>query len=102
MRKIINRVEDNSWRIVGNYECCLISGPIDNGSYHKVRVSSMHRNKVPCKTVKASQCATLQLEGVDFCLRKGMVLLGLTKPLIATWFFQVTSEKAYSNAYKCT
>lgn len=57
----------------------------------------MHRNKVPCKSVRASQSASVQLsESVD-CVRKGMVLLGLGKDLIATRFFQVPSNLLYNN-----
>ncbi|KAK7582355.1 hypothetical protein V9T40_013800 [Parthenolecanium corni] len=68
----------------------LMLGPLDDGSYKRVKVLSMHRNKVPCKSVRASQSASVQLsESVD-CVRKGMVLLGLGKDLIATRFFQAT------------
>lgn len=73
----------------------LMMGPMDDGRYQRVRVSSMHRNKVPCKSVKASQSASLQLNETVLSVRKGMVLLGLGKEMIATWFFQATVSVLY-------
>ncbi len=67
---------------------CVV-GPLDDGGYQKVKISSMHRNKVPCKSVRASQSASLQLNDSVHRVRKGMVLLGLGKPMVATWYFQV-------------
>lgn len=76
-----------------SFICYYISGPMDDGRYQRVRVSSMHRNKVPCKSVKASQSASLQLNETSLSVRKGMVLLGLGKEMIATWFFQVKASR---------
>lgn len=73
----------------------LMMGPLDDGRYEKVKVASIHRNKVPCNSVKASQSASLQLNETDHCLRKGMVLLSFGKELIATWFFQATVNVLY-------
>ncbi|XKL59482.1 hypothetical protein PGB90_000498 [Kerria lacca] len=73
----------------------LMMGPLDDGRYQSVKISSMHRNKVPCKSVKASQSASLQLNDSVQYVRKGMVLLGLGKNMIATWFFQATVNVLY-------
>ncbi|XP_065216061.1 GTP-binding protein 2 [Planococcus citri] len=73
----------------------LMIGPLDDGRYQNVKITSIHRNKVPCKSVKASQSASLQLNQTIDYLRKGMVLLSLGKDLIATWFFQATVSVLY-------
>ena len=43
----------------------LLAGPQEDGSFSKVRVTSMHRNRVPCSLVKAGQAAGLALVSAD-------------------------------------
>ena len=54
----------------------LTSGPFNDGSFKKVTVKSVHRNKVPCKAARPGEFATLALS-YDFGekLRRGMLLL---------------------------
>ncbi|XP_023227812.1 GTP-binding protein 2-like [Centruroides sculpturatus] len=50
-------------------------GPADDGSFYPVRVSSLHRHKVPCRVVRACESATLALSNPEtITLRRGMVL----------------------------
>lgn len=64
-------------------------GPLDNGTFVPVTVQSIHRNKAPCRVVKATQSASLNLEKAIPGLRNGMVLLGLGVNHSACIFFQV-------------
>ncbi|KAE9531685.1 hypothetical protein AGLY_010891 [Aphis glycines] len=66
----------------------LVIGPLDNGTFVPVTVQSIHRNKAPCRVVKATQSASLNLEKAIPGLRNGMVLLGLGVNHSACIFFQ--------------
>ena len=58
-------------------------GPFDDGSFERVTVTSVHRNKVPCRVVRAGESATLAVDaGVP--LRRGMVLLSpsVSQPIL--------------------
>lgn len=68
---------------------CYVLGPFDNGTFIPVTVQSIHRNKAPCRVVKATQSASLSLEQTVPGLRNGMVLLGLGVNQSACIFFQV-------------
>lgn len=51
-------------------------GPLDDGTFTKVHVKSVHRNRLPCRLIQAGQTATVALNDVTReNLRKGMVLL---------------------------
>ena len=53
-------------------------GPFEDGHFEQVAVTSVHRNRVPCRVVRAGESATLALEsskGDNIVLRRGMVLL---------------------------
>lgn len=75
-------------------------GPLPNGSFHSLNVQSIHRNKAPCRIVRAGQSASLAFSQNDNLpvLRSGMVLLcanenpsnsnDLVEPF-GSWFFQV-------------
>lgn len=75
-------------------------GPLPNGSFHSLNVQSIHRNKAPCRIVRAGQSASLAFTQDDNlpALRSGMVLLcandnpsnsnDLVEPF-GSWFFQV-------------
>jgi len=54
----------------------LLIGPLDNGDFTTVCVNSLHRNKVPCRVVRAGQAASLGL-------RQGMFLLEIPKDYVA-------------------
>ncbi|CAG0889840.1 unnamed protein product [Cyprideis torosa] len=61
----------------------LALGPTENGSFVPVRIESIHRNRTVCRSVRASQSASLALSSrsnPDLLsrIRKGMVLLPLT------------------------
>ncbi|KAG8236381.1 hypothetical protein J437_LFUL016659 [Ladona fulva] len=68
----------------------LVIGPMDNGSFQPVCVQSIHRNKAPCRAVRALQSASLSLYPEVKCIRKGMFLLGPGAQLSACLFFQAT------------
>lgn len=69
-------------------------GPLPDGSFHAVTVHTIHRNKAPCRVVRAGQSASLSFTPTQELpsLRSGMVLLGdfgnLDEPY-GTYFFQV-------------
>jgi len=52
----------------------LAVGPFDDGKFRDVNVSSIRRNKAPCRLVKAAQSAALALDLPLNQLRRGMVL----------------------------
>ncbi|RWS29736.1 GTP-binding protein 2-like protein [Leptotrombidium deliense] len=53
-------------------------GPLHDGTFAPVYVSSLHRHKVPCRVVRAGESASLALTGVtsdlSLQMRKGMVI----------------------------
>lgn len=53
----------------------MLLGPFDDGSFQSCSVSSIHRNKTPCKVVHAGQSAALHLAGFQGVVRRGMVLI---------------------------
>lgn len=75
-------------------------GSLQDGSFYPVNVQSIHRNKAPCRIVRAGQSASLAFSHDDNlpALRSGMVLLcanenatnnDLVEPF-GSWFFQVS------------
>ncbi|CAG5074889.1 Similar to Gtpbp2: GTP-binding protein 2 (Mus musculus) [Cotesia congregata] len=76
----------------------LLVGPLPDGEFSHVRVVSLHRNKAPCCLVRASQSASLTLEGLEDALphlRPGMVLVSSADQPHATVFFQATVFVVY-------
>ncbi|KAH0554714.1 GTP-binding protein 2 [Cotesia glomerata] len=76
----------------------LLVGPLPDGEFSHVRVVSLHRNKAPCCLVRASQSASLTLEGLEDALphlRPGMVLVSSADHPHATVFFQATVFVVY-------
>ena len=71
-------------------------GPLADGSFHSVTVQTIHRNKAPCRVVRAGQSASLSFTPNQTLppLRGGMVLLGNGATSEAepfgTLFFQVS------------
>ena len=50
-------------------------GPFEDGSFRVVTVTSIKRNRAPCRLVRATQSAALALDISYHILRKGMVLV---------------------------
>ncbi|XP_008547414.1 GTP-binding protein 2 [Microplitis demolitor] len=76
----------------------LLVGPLPDGEFSHVKVVSLHRNKAPCCLVRASQSASLTLEGMNDRLphlRPGMVLVSHADHPHATVFFQATVFVVY-------
>ncbi|GAB0097647.1 GTP-binding protein 2 [Sergentomyia squamirostris] len=73
---------------------CLKVGPLVDGSFHSVVVATIHRNKAPCRVVRAGQSASLSFtaNGELPTLRSGMVLVstdyGSTSEPFGTLYFQ--------------
>lgn len=71
-------------------------GPLDDGSFVPVTVETIHRNKAPCRVVRAGQSASLSFAGSDDQLpniRSGMVILGPEDPddlPNGSYFFQAS------------
>lgn len=63
-------------------------GPMKNGTFQGVVVKSIHRNKVPCRMVRAGQSAAICLDTYVPGLRNGMALLGEEIPAKGCLFFQ--------------
>ncbi|EDW84636.1 uncharacterized protein Dwil_GK14220 [Drosophila willistoni] len=77
-------------------------GPLPDGSFHPVYVNTVHRNKAPCRVVRAGQSASLSFTPDQDLpsLRSGMVLLGYTSHNPAdepygTYFFQAKVSVLY-------
>lgn len=66
-------------------------GPLNDGRFLPVTVQSVHRNKAPCRVVRASQSASLGLNQEVPGLRNGMVLLSPGSDPDGCLFFQVSS-----------
>ncbi|XP_071500068.1 GTP-binding protein 2-like [Diadema antillarum] len=53
----------------------LLLGPNEEGTFSKVTIQSIHRNRSASRVVRAGQAATLALGEIDIPMRKGMVLV---------------------------
>lgn len=89
-------IEDTEMRI----------GPLQDGAFHTVNVQSIHRNRAPCRVVRAGQSASLAFTQNDNLpvLRSGMILLhsnpstpnvDVVEPF-GSWFFQVRTNEINS------
>ncbi|XP_018578938.1 GTP-binding protein 2 [Anoplophora glabripennis] len=65
-------------------------GPMKNGSFQNVIVKSIHRNRVPCRMVRAGQSAAVCLDTYVPGLRNGMVLLSHEENAKGCLFFQAS------------
>lgn len=65
-------------------------GPMKNGSFQNVAVKSIHRNRVPCRMVRAGQSAAICLDTFIPGLRNGMVLLSHEENARGCLFFQAS------------
>ena len=43
----------------------LLIGPSSRGTYERVTVTTMQRNRTPCRVVRAGQAASISLQGID-------------------------------------
>ena len=50
-------------------------GPFDDGTFRPVTVTSIKRNRAPCRLVRATQSAALAVEVPVTDVRRGMVLV---------------------------
>ncbi|KAL1492702.1 hypothetical protein ABEB36_010918 [Hypothenemus hampei] len=65
-------------------------GPMKDGSFQDVSVKSIHRNRVPCRMVRAGQSAALCLDVRLPNLRNGMVLVAREENPKGSLFFQAS------------
>lgn len=65
-------------------------GPMKDGSFEKVTIKSIHRNRVPCRVVRAGQSAAVCLDSFVTGLRNGMVLLSQDVTAKGCLYFQAT------------
>jgi len=63
-------------------------GPMKDGSFKNVTIKSIHRNRVPCRIVRAGQGAALCLNVNLTDLRNGMVLISRNSKSSGCWYFQ--------------
>lgn len=73
-------------------------GPLQDGSFYRVNVQSIHRNRAPCRVVRAGQSASLAFSQDENqpVFRSGMSLLHENVDLVepyGSWFFQVSEQK---------
>jgi GTPase len=65
----------------------LLLGPLHDGSFKPVSVTSIRRHKIPCRALKASQSASIGLDVHVDGLRRGMVLLSpMFNPTVCLYF----------------
>uniref|UniRef100_A0A1B0CTN5 Putative elongation factor tu n=2 Tax=Lutzomyia longipalpis TaxID=7200 RepID=A0A1B0CTN5_LUTLO len=80
---------------------CLNVGPLPDGSFNAVTVATIHRNKAPCRVVRAGQSASLSFTATGDLptLRSGMVLvstdLGSPAEPYGTLYFQAKVSVLY-------
>jgi GTPase len=75
-------------------------GPADDGSFREVKVTTVHRNRLPCRLIQAGQAACIALTDVGRQeLRKGMVLLSPESPLCCCKIFEADVYVLFHN--KC-
>ncbi|KAL3289897.1 hypothetical protein HHI36_023285 [Cryptolaemus montrouzieri] len=70
-------------------------GPMKDGSFRKVCVKSIHRNRVPCRVVRAGQSAAICLDTYIPNLRNGMVLVSNDLKVYGCLYFQATISVIY-------
>lgn len=63
-------------------------GPHQDGLFTKAVVKSIHRNKVPCRMVRAGQSAAVSLDVTIPNLRNGMVLISADEDARGCIYFQ--------------
>ncbi|ELT99327.1 hypothetical protein CAPTEDRAFT_18841 [Capitella teleta] len=80
----------------------LLLGPSDSGEFQPVRISTIHRNRVPCAFATAGQTACLSLSGIDqWSVRKGMVLLSAQLSPVACLEFEADVYLLFHSNFIC-
>nr|CAB3250080.1 GTP-binding protein 2 [Phallusia mammillata] len=87
----------------------LLIGPTTEGRYLPVRVTTIQRNRAPCRIVRAGQAASLSLDEVDKDdIRKGMVIVSERLEPSCCLRFEATAYLLYhptsalSVGFQCT
>ncbi|XP_005099040.1 GTP-binding protein 2 [Aplysia californica] len=76
----------------------LMLGPSDDGSYRKVKVKTVHRNRLPCRLIQAGQAACVALQDIEReAVRKGMVLVSPQSPLYSCLRFEADVYVLFHN-----
>lgn len=65
-------------------------GPMKDGSFQNVMIKSIHRNRVPCRMVRAGQSAAICLNTYVTGLRNGMVLVSAEENAKGCLYFQAS------------
>ncbi|KAK9696231.1 Elongation factor Tu GTP binding domain [Popillia japonica] len=76
-------------------------GPLKDGTFKPVTIKSIHRNRVPCRMVRAGQSAAVCLENSPENLRNGMVLLSREVKASGSLFFQASVSVIYHETVIC-
>ncbi|KAL7637200.1 UNVERIFIED_CONTAM: hypothetical protein RMT77_011912 [Armadillidium vulgare] len=79
----------------------LLLGPFDNYGFKKVKVASIHRNKVPCRVVYAGQSASLSISMYGRDIRRGMKLLHEEIQPKSCLYFQARLRVLQQDSYIC-
>lgn len=67
----------------------MLIGPTKKGNFHKVNISAIHRNKIPCSIVRAGQSSTLALGNFNPSLiRRGMMIAAQDTQLTPCLYFR--------------
>lgn len=67
-------------------------GPFEDGSFRPVNVTSIKRNRAPCRLVRATQSAALAIDVPVSEVRRGMVLVDpRAEETVATMYFKVNN-----------
>jgi GTPase len=80
----------------------LLLGPSDDGRFFPVCVSSLHRNRLPCRVALAGQAACIAIGKTDPCpVRKGMVLVSPHMQPTSCFEFEADIYVLYHNKFIC-
>jgi len=76
----------------------LMLGPADDGSYRKIKVKTVHRNRLPCRLIQAGQAACVALHDTErTTVRKGMVLVSPQASLSSCMRFEADVYVLFHN-----
>lgn len=70
-------------------------GPHPNGNFTQAKVKSIHRNRVPCRMVRAGQSASICLDVLVQDVRAGMFLLSPEQIVRGSLYFQAKVTVLY-------
>ena len=79
----------------------LLVGPTDDGSFHPVTISSIHRNRLPVRVVSAGQAASMSFNPPKDCsVRKVTVLMFIIYLTFNDLIFSLPKIKADVITYR--